>query len=402
MPFLLLMPSYNQAQYITGAVDSCLSQTDPDWELWILDNSSDDSPSRMSAYRDARIHFIHEPRRMDPGTCLNELLRMAPGDAFSYVHTDNQLQPGYVASFRSVLEGRSRALAYCDHWVIDGGGRRIGIERRPDYGLDTLLGGHGLGVPFAATRDLVEAVGGFSSDDLADDVLFCDRAWAQGPWIHLRRPLMDYRVHEASRTEAGGQSGVLRAILRAHHRALPELESRGYRPLEAMLDRIRDLVLQTEAAAAEAWLRRVGPDASTWWEGDPGLDPLWRAGLVRLPNFGSRAGGPASLPGFGSGAPLVRWPWLRARLRSLQEDINRVQPLFRSLVLGWGHLQASRAGFEVPAFRVGSQDWATRWAANYLQRELGWKVVKDCRPADLALDLSPGGSGLSIPATDLT
>lgn len=390
------MPSYNQAHYIREAVDSCLIQSDPDWELWILDNSSDDTPARMASYADPRIHFIHEPRRMDPGTCLNELLHQSKGDCFSYVHTDNRLQPDYVKAFRGALEGRGRALAYCDHWVIDGQGRRIGIERRPDYRLDLLLVGHGLGVPFAATRELAEAVGGFSSDDLADDVLFCDRAWGLGSWIHLRRPLMDYRVHPSSRTETGGGAGVLRAILRAHAKALPELESRGYRPMEAMLERLRDVVLQVEGAAAEAWLRRVGPEAQAWWKGDPQLDPLWNAGLVRLPNFGSRAGGPPSRPRLGSGAPLIRWPWLKGRLRPLQEEINRIQPLFRSLVLGWGYLHARQAGLESPSLAVTSQDWATRWAAHYLRRELGWKVTENPGQASLSLDLSAGGGGLEL------
>lgn len=394
MPFLLLMPSYNQAHYICEAVDSCLNQTDPDWELWILDNSSDETPSRMGAYDDPRIHFIHEPRRMDPGTCLNELLRLAKGEAFSYVHTDNRLQPDYVAAFRSALKGGGRALAYCDHWVIDGEGRRMGIERRPDYGLDGLLGGHGLGVPFAATRDMAEVVGGFTSDDLADDVLFCDRAWARGPWIHLKRPLMDYRIHQTSRTNAEGHSSVLHAILRAHERALPELESRGHRPLEAMLEQLRNLILQAESAAAEAWLRRVGSGTTPWWEGELGLDPLWQAGLVRLPNFGSRSGGPPSRPRPGSGRPFFRWPWLRARLRPLQEEVNRIQPLFRSAALGWGHLSASRTGLRTPNISVQSQDWATRWAAHYLQLELGWKVTVDPAQASFALDLSAGGLGL--------
>jgi hypothetical protein len=187
---------------------------------------------------------------------------------------------------------------------------------------------------------------------------------------------------------------VLRAILRAHERALPELEARGYKPLDAMLDRLRDLVLQVEEAAAEAWLRRVGPEAATWWKGDPGLDPLWRAGLVRLPNFGARAGGPASRPSLGSSVPLWRWPWLRARLRPLQAEINQMQPRFRSLVLGWAHLQASRSGLATPAFCMTSTDWATRWAAQYLQRELGWQLVADQARAALALDLSAEGCGL--------
>lgn len=396
MPFLLLMPSYNQADFICKAVDSCLRQTNPDWELWILDNSTDDTPNRMKAYRDPRIHFLHEPRRMDPGSCLNELLRMTSGEAFSYVHTDNRLQPDYVAAFQDALKGGGRALAYCDHWVIDEEDRRVGIERRPDYGLEGLLGGHGLGVPFAATREMAEAVGGFTSDDLADDVLFCDRAWARGPWIHLRRPLMDYRVHSASRTSAGGHSSVLHAILRAHERALSELESRGHRPLEAMLERLKDLISQVEGAAAEAWLRKVGQGMPTWWEGELGLDPLWHAGLVRLPNFGSRSGGPSTRPRIGSGRPLLRWPWLKARLRPLQEEVNRLQPLFRSVVLGWGYLTAGRAGRKGPTLHLTSPDWATQWAAHYLQRELEWKVSADPAQAHFGLDLSTYGSGLTL------
>jgi len=39
MPFLLLMPSFNQARYIVAAISSVLAQEDPDWELWIVDNS---------------------------------------------------------------------------------------------------------------------------------------------------------------------------------------------------------------------------------------------------------------------------------------------------------------------------------------------------------------------------
>ena len=43
-PFLLLMPSYNQAHYIGEAVQSVLAQDDPNWQLWIVDNSGDSTP----------------------------------------------------------------------------------------------------------------------------------------------------------------------------------------------------------------------------------------------------------------------------------------------------------------------------------------------------------------------
>jgi len=58
MPFLLLMPSYNQSHYIVEAVRSVLAQDDQDWELWIVDNSSDNTPQVMHEFTDPRIRFI--------------------------------------------------------------------------------------------------------------------------------------------------------------------------------------------------------------------------------------------------------------------------------------------------------------------------------------------------------
>lgn len=227
MPFLLLMPSYNQAHFIREAVESVLVQDDPDWELWILDNSTDDTPKVMSSYTDPRIHFIHEPRRMDPGTCLNEMLRRAQGEHFSYIHTDNNLRPGYVRHFRKALARHPLALAYCDYYEIKETGRLSRPRRRPDpFPVARLFSPDSLGVPFAATVALAERIGGFSSDDLADDCFFSMRADGIGPRFHVKEPLVDYRVHGHSRTELSGVQSVARSIYRS------ALKAYGLRPQE--------------------------------------------------------------------------------------------------------------------------------------------------------------------------
>jgi len=76
---------------------------DPDWELWIVDNSSDKTPEVMRQFTDPRIHFNHIPTRMDPGSCLNWMLERATGRDFSYVHTDNNLHVSYVRRMRAAL-----------------------------------------------------------------------------------------------------------------------------------------------------------------------------------------------------------------------------------------------------------------------------------------------------------
>lgn len=278
MPFLLLMPSYNQAHYIREAVESCLSQTDLDWELWILDNSSDNTPEVMKAFTDPRIHFIHEPRRMDPGTCLNEMLRMASGDHFSYVHTDNRLLPDYVARFREALSRDPMALAYCDYYEIDAEGLNPRHRTRPaEFPLARLFSMDSLGVPFSATTALAKAVGGFTSDDLADDCLFTMRADGLGPRFHISKPIVEYRVHGQSRTEASGVHGVAQSIYRS------ALKAYGLRPTElpdpfagtreeihkhveeaSRIARVLAKAMLTKAGSAERiWIDGTGP-ASFW------------------------------------------------------------------------------------------------------------------------------------------
>jgi len=280
MPFLLLMPSYNQAHYIREAVESCLVQTDPDWELWILDNSSDGTPEVMKVFSDPRIHFIHEPKRMDPGTCLNGMLRMAAGDHFSYVHTDNRLLPDYVARFRKALSSHPMALAYCDFYEIDAEGRNPRLRKRPEvYPLPRLFSMDALGVPFSATTALAAAVGGFSSDDLADDCFFTMRADGLGPRIHIGGPLVEYRIHEQSRTEASGVHGVAQSMYRSALKAYSQRDAALPDPFAHMDAVIRKHVLLASRSAlvlARALLTKTRPTARVWIDGT-GPASFWLA-----------------------------------------------------------------------------------------------------------------------------
>jgi hypothetical protein len=192
------MPSYDQAHDIGDAVRILLAQDDPDWEPWIVDNSSDPTPQLMGGFPDACIRFHHIPQRMDPGTCLNWMLERAQGEIFSYLHTDNKLQPDYVRTLRAALKERPLGLAYCDMLVIDGGGRRTGVHRRGRFDPPRLLSLDPLGVPFAATMELARRLSGFNVRDVADDVRFCIAAHGPAEFVHVREPIIDYRVRMVS------------------------------------------------------------------------------------------------------------------------------------------------------------------------------------------------------------
>lgn len=271
MTFSLLMPSYNQARFIAEAVQSVLAQEDPDWELLILDNSTDGTPAVMAKFTDPRIRFEHVPGRMDVGTCLNRMLAQAKGPCFSYIHTDNRLLPCFVGDHRKALEAHPRAVAVCDYWEISEDGRRRKLRKRPDpFPLRRLFSTDSIGVPFAATLDLAREVGGFSSDDLADDVLFVLQADALGSRVHLHKPQMEYRVHATSRFLSSGLNRVQKAIHRSVLKAALGRPAGAPDPFEGGLDKARRHVAVASRMAVircRSHLQHLG-----------GVDPLWISG----------------------------------------------------------------------------------------------------------------------------
>jgi hypothetical protein len=401
MPFLLLMPSYNQAHYIGHAVDSILAQDDPDWELWIVDNSSDDTPRVMQRYAgEPRIRFHHIPERMDPGLCLNWMLEKSAGRGamFSYVHTDNNLDPGYVRAMRAALAADDLALAYCDMRTINAAGRRIAVTRRGSFDFERLLSLSPLGVPFSATVALAHRLGGFSTDDVADDVRFCIEAWAHARFVHLPQPLIEYRVHGGSRTEAtGGETRMQRAFLSTIVHVRPTLEQAGLQPVSvlaaAVARRLDDLDL-----AIEDWSYARRVDHESWWNGLPRLDPLFQAGLMPVPRRwrGTLDGiAPPRRQGLRSvtarGGPSLAAAWATRRLR---RPLNSALTSLLNVLTPWAYvLLASSGPAEVRALRVCSADARTLIGAGMLRAVLGCGLLADPRvpmPGWLSLPTARG------------
>ena len=374
MPFLLLMPSYNQAHYIVEAVRSVLAQDDPDWELWILDNSSDGTPEAMRAFADPRIRFHHIAARMDPGSCLNWLLERARGELFSYVHTDNNLRADYVRRMRQALAGRPMGLAYCDSRTIRGDGSPKELFRRGPFDVARLFSLDTLGVPFSATTALAHALGGFKVKDIADDVRFCVAALGRADYVYVREALLDYRVHERSRTEAsGGQSQVHRSFLDMFTQLLPELRARGIDPLPALERAVAERLDDLEWFVEDLWYRKLSRVLRPWWTAGPVAGHLFRAGLLALP--GVAAPPPRALVRDAQGR-IAAWPWqawlARLYLGSRRRDLRRLIEKIQHVLLPWAYLSLGPATRSVA---LAGGDFRSIVCAQLLQRGLAWTPV---------------------------
>lgn len=91
----VVLPSYNQAQYLPQALQSLIDQTYPHWEAIVVnDGSSDNTVEVLEAYakKDARIKFISK-KNGGITSALNAGIEHASGEYFCWLSTDDYFYP---------------------------------------------------------------------------------------------------------------------------------------------------------------------------------------------------------------------------------------------------------------------------------------------------------------------
>jgi glycosyltransferase involved in cell wall biosynthesis len=104
--FSILVPTYNQAQYVGAALDSLLAQTDADWEAVVVnDGSTDNTAEVLNRYsqRDPRIRVVHKPNG-GTGSALNRALSEASGDWICWLSSDDFFDPKKLAIHRAWIK----------------------------------------------------------------------------------------------------------------------------------------------------------------------------------------------------------------------------------------------------------------------------------------------------------
>ena len=95
----ILMPSYNQGDYIRQAIDSVLGQGSCRVQLIIMDGGSTDQTLSILESYSGRIYYSSAPDR-GQSHALNKALDMASAPIIGWLNSDDMYLPG---AFRSVL-----------------------------------------------------------------------------------------------------------------------------------------------------------------------------------------------------------------------------------------------------------------------------------------------------------
>lgn len=96
----IIMPTYNQASFISMAINSILNQTHTNWELIIInDGCTDDTYETVKIFKDDnRIFYFKNSENQGLGNCLNIGISKAKFNFISYLPSDDIYFPDHLTS----------------------------------------------------------------------------------------------------------------------------------------------------------------------------------------------------------------------------------------------------------------------------------------------------------------
>jgi glycosyltransferase involved in cell wall biosynthesis len=199
--------SYNQAQFLRECMDSVLNQDYPNIEYIVVDpGSTDGSREIIDSFGD-RVIRVYE-KDNGPADGLNMGFRIATGDVYCYLNSDDTFLPGAILSIANHFRkfGNVDVLSGHAH-VIDGESCVKRDVYSDKFSIRSVAYGAVLSIqPSTFFRhDIFKRVGGFNVGNRSnwDGELLIDMALA-GARIEVVDELLScYRVHGESITGTG-------------------------------------------------------------------------------------------------------------------------------------------------------------------------------------------------------
>jgi len=225
----LIVPTYNQAQYLPICLDSIWFQDYPNLEVILVnDGSSDGTAAAIADFERAltgdvvsyasyfnvetglieRVHHprypqegrelrvIHHERNCGLAPALNTGFAAATGEYCTYVPSDDVLLPSMVREMAEALQAGAD-FVYADMAIVDDAGRVMRRFELPEYSYERCFGDWYLcGVAKLYRTELHRRFGFYDETLLAHDHELFQRFAEDGArFAHIGRVLMNVRDH---------------------------------------------------------------------------------------------------------------------------------------------------------------------------------------------------------------
>ena len=136
MRFSVVIPVYNVASYLTGCVNSVLSNQESDYEIILVDDGSTDERSgplcdALAAKAPNRIHVIHQ-KNCGLGGARNTGLEAAQGEYLFFLDGDDTIPPDALSVLSQAVDiyQHPDVITFFLELCPEGGGAPVGYPQR--------------------------------------------------------------------------------------------------------------------------------------------------------------------------------------------------------------------------------------------------------------------------------
>jgi glycosyltransferase involved in cell wall biosynthesis len=211
--FSILIANYNNGKYFQDCYSSIVSQTDPNWEVVIVDDcSTDNSVVLIKGIigEDSRFKFFENRENKGCGFTKNKCVEISSGEICAFLDPDDSLTPDAIALM--VLEHKKHPeasmvysnLLYCDEFL----NFQYENKSRPVQNSDPLFfdfeGSISAFLSFKrSSYDSTEGLNSYLLRAVDRDLVL--KLYEVGSAIFLDRGLYKYRIHPNGISTSGNQ-----------------------------------------------------------------------------------------------------------------------------------------------------------------------------------------------------
>jgi glycosyltransferase involved in cell wall biosynthesis len=223
---------YNQARYLSDAIESALAQTCTDREVILVDDGSTDDTGEV-ARRYSGVQYIHQANR-GLAAARNTGLRAARGQYVLFLDADDRLLPHAVEAGLDCSREFPGSAFVCGAYrniFDDGSPAPTSPQQRVSAGhYRRLLEGNFIGMHAVVLyrRDLLEGEGGFDESLRAcEDYELYLRMSRRWPVAQHHEVVAEYRQHDTNMSK--DYAFMLRSVLAVLRRERVRLPDRAHR-----------------------------------------------------------------------------------------------------------------------------------------------------------------------------
>lgn len=220
----VVVPAYNEEDYLSQNLASLVSQSFKDFELIVVDNASSDKTGEIAKAYSAKVIFCS---KKGVGAARQAGFMKAKGEIIATTDADNILPKNWLSTINKAFQKDKALVAYGGLFRLYSGpfSARIAVKylAYPVFQLDRLLSGKWslIAQNMAVRRKAFQKVGGFKEVNIAEDADLAQRLSEVGK-VRLDR---DFVVHASGRRVRHGlwygawsyaPNGISRMLFKKH------------------------------------------------------------------------------------------------------------------------------------------------------------------------------------------